>query len=186
MSLPALPKLPAVATPQNKLLPKLPDVPAVGIPALPNSDTVPNLVKSMTSKSTAADNATVTLSPNGGSGISASVKVKGLSVSGKAKGLDPSKRYISLYSGSISTPQAGQTLTCADLRTAALPQMWGLAPEWKVNSDGSGTLNVTAPRTLSQGVYTMSIREVPSTGMSDPYVGFNPVTYPVRACGAVR
>ena len=83
----------------------------------------------MTSNSTASDNQTLSLSPNGASGISATVRVKGLSVSGKAKGLDPGKRYISLYYGSMSTPQPGQT---------------------------------------------------------HPYVGFNPVTYPVRACGVTR
>lgn len=147
---------------------------------------MPNLVKSMTTKSKASDNATVTMSPNGGSGISATAKIRGLSVTGKAEGLNPAKRYISLYYGSMSTPQPGQTLTCADLRTAALPQMWGLSPEWKVNSDGTGTLNATAPRLLSDGVYTMSIREVPSAATSNPYVGFTPVTYPVRACGPTR
>lgn len=147
---------------------------------------MPNLAKSLTAPSSASDNATVRLKPNGGSGISATATVRGLKINGRATGLNPRKRYISLYYGSMSTGQAGQTLTCADVRTAALPQAWGISPEWTVKADGTGTLDVNGPRRLSQGVFTMSIREVPDIAVSDPYVGFNPVTYPVRACGPTR
>lgn len=127
---------------------------------------------------------TVPLTGNGGSGVTGSLTFRGTAVTGTATGFNPASRYITLTYGDLSTAQTGQATTCADPRTALSPRQWAVTPEWNVNPDGSGTLTGTLARQLGD-VYTASIRQVPATALPDPLVGFNPVTYPVRACGAV-
>lgn len=127
---------------------------------------------------------TIDLEPNN-TNVSATLEVDGLDVNGTATGLDPNKRYISLYYGDQSTDNPGRLLTCADVRTAALTSSWRVTPEWDVAEDGTGTLDGRAARPLADGVYTASIREVSPLATDDPYLGFNPVTYPVVACGEV-
>lgn len=129
---------------------------------------------------------TVKLSPNGKSGISGTATVNGKSVTAKAKGFDPDSRYISLFYDEMSTGQSGKQLTCAAARTAISPRTWGISPEWTVNEDGTGTLRGKSGVDSDQAK-TMSIRKVPaSADEDDPYSGFNPVQYPVVACGTVN
>lgn len=174
----------AAAAPPSLPFPvPLPTVPTSPIPPIPS--TLPPLPLPLDPDGPASDEpVTVTLAPNG-SPVSGTLTITGRQVAGSATGLTPGTRYISLYYGSQSTAQPGQTFTCADARTAVFPRAWGITPEWTVADDGSGTLAGTAPRDLADGVYTVSIREVPALAPTDPYLIFNPAQYPVRACGAV-
>ncbi len=137
---------------------------------------------------TTSDNSAVTFQENMYSGITGKATINGTHFIATANNLNPNRRYISLYYADFSTGVVNQPNTCADPRTAADVRSWNVKKEWTVRSDGSGVLHSTTARKITTlpRTITVSIRIVPLTAFGDPFLGFDPVRYPVVACGWVQ
>lgn len=130
------------------------------------------------------ENGDANLHPIDQSGIAAQMEyvdnqaTKTLTVTGTATGLNPTKRYASLFYDLGSKPSGPVVCEPSARDNLTFAQMF--IGFWRVNSDGTGTLHAvkTGPSYVSlDAVHTQSIRQI---------ISFNPLNVPVRACGEVH